>query len=71
IMHLVKQLPFDTHVFNMYMDNYFPAIPLFKNLRTRQIGACETCRTHSPSFPPELKGYKDARLDWDEKGAVI
>ena len=70
VLFLVEQLPFQHHVFNVYMDNYFSTIPL-KNLRNRHIGACGTCRTHSPSFPEELKGFKNARLDWDEKGAVI
>lgn len=71
VMFLVEQLPFDRHVFNIYMDNYFSTIPLFKNLRNRQIGACGTCRPHTPMFPDALKGFKDVKMDWDEKGAVI
>jgi hypothetical protein len=71
VLFLVEQLPFQRLVFNVYMDNYFSTVPLFKNLRNRQIGACGTCRTHTPDFPKELKGFKDARLDWDEKGAVV
>jgi hypothetical protein len=64
VWQLVKSLPAN-RAFNVYMDNYFSSIPLFKHLRDNNIGACGTVRTNSAKFPKELKVSKNSRLDWN------
>src|SRR5690348_10572818 len=68
VMHLSNQLPNRNYlIFNIFMDNFFSTIPLFKNQTNRGIGACGTVRINSPLFPSSLKGFKDGGLNWDEK----
>jgi len=54
VYHLVKKLP-SNRAFNIFTDNYFSNIKLFKFLREKGIGACGTVRTNSSGFPPILK----------------
>ena len=70
VYHLVKKLPFNRG-FNIFMDNYFSSIKLFKFLREKGIGACGTVCTNSSGFPPILK-VKNKDLEWDTlSGASI
>src|SRR5207244_2605901 len=57
--------------FNVFMDNYFSNIPLFKALRQIGIGACGTARINSSRFPPELKVKKNQKLDWNVLSGVV
>ena len=68
VYHLVKQLP-QNKSFNIYMDNYFSSINLFKFLRDKGFGACGTVRTNSQKFPTSLKTKK--KLDWNTISGVI
>jgi len=71
VVHLVEQLP-KTQGFNIYMDNFFSNIPLFKYLRSKGFGACGTARTNSAQFPEELKlGEGKEKLNWDLKLGVV
>ncbi|CAG8586621.1 4867_t:CDS:1, partial [Paraglomus occultum] len=64
VWHLVRQLP-DTKSYDVYMDNYFSSIALFKYMRDNGYGACGTVRLNSAKFPAELKHGKYQRLDWN------
>jgi hypothetical protein len=68
VYHLIKQLPL-LRSFNIYMDNYFSNINLFKFLRDHNYGACGTVRTNSSKFPNSLKIKK--KLDWDTLSGVV
>jgi Transposase IS4 len=68
VYHLVSQLPRNKS-FNIYMDNYFTSIKLFKYLRENNIGACGTVRKNSANFPQILK--VDKKLDWDTLSGVV
>ena len=63
VLHLVEQLPYQRHPYNIYMDNYFTSVPLFQHLRQTNIGACETVRKIAAKFPKELKVDKGTKLD--------
>jgi hypothetical protein len=65
---LVSQLP-KNKAFNIYMDNYFSSIKLFKYLREKNIGACGTVRKNSTNFPQILK--VDKKLEWDTLSGVV
>lgn len=69
VYHLVSQLPTENKSFNIYMDNYFSSIKLFKYLRKKKIGACGTVRKNSANFPYILK--IDRKLDWDTLSRVV
>lgn len=69
VYHLVSQLPTENKSFNIYMDNYFSSIKLFKYLREKKIGACGTVRKNSANFPHILK--IDRKLDWDTLSGVV
>jgi hypothetical protein len=69
VYYLVSQLPIENKSFNIYMDNYFSSIKLFKYLREKKIGACGTVRTNSANFPQILKTNK--KLDWDTLSGVV
>ncbi|GBB97601.1 hypothetical protein RclHR1_03010004 [Rhizophagus clarus] len=69
VYHLTSQLPIEDKSFNIYMDNYFSSIKLFKYLREKKIGACGTVRTNSANFPKVLKVNK--KLDWDTLSGVV
>ena len=74
VVSLIEQLPWKTQAFNIYMDNFFSSIPLFKYLRSNGIGACGTVRTNSARFPKQLKIDKKTALkfNWDTiSGAVV
>jgi len=68
VYHLVSQLP-KNKSFNIYMDNYFTSIKLFKYLREKNFGACGTVRKNSANFPQVLK--VDKKLDWDTLSGVV
>jgi hypothetical protein len=68
VFHLVSQLP-KNKSFNIYMDNYFSSIKLFKYLREKKIGACGTVRKNSANFPQILK--VDKKLEWDTLSGVV
>ena len=68
VYHLVSQLP-KNKAFNIYMDNYFSSIRLFKYLREKNIGACGTVRKNSANFPQILK--TDKKLEWDTLSGVV
>ena len=69
VYHLTSQLPIEDKSFNIYMENYFSSIKLFKYLREKKIGACGTVRTNSANFPQILKTNK--KLDWDTLSGVV
>ena len=62
VYHLVFQLP-KNKAFNIYMDNYFTDIKLFKYLHKRKFEVCETVCKNSANFPQIFK--VDKKLDWD------
>ena len=68
VYHLVSKLP-KNKSFNIYMDNYFTSIKLFKYLCEKKFGACGTVRKNSANFPQILK--VDRKLDWDTLSDVI
>ena len=68
VCHLVFQLP-KGKSFNIFMDNYFSNISLFKYLRDNKIGACGTVWTNNANFPQILKVKK--KLDWDTLSGVV
>jgi len=68
VYHLVSQLP-KNKAFNIYMDNYFTSIKLFKYLRERKIGAYGTVRKNSANFSQIFK--VDKKLDWDTLSGVV
>lgn len=55
VLHMCKELPYTTHKFNVYMDNFFSHIRLLTKLRLLGIGACGTVRSTSADYPDELK----------------
>ena len=69
VYHLDKKLP-SNRAFNIFTDNYFSNIKLFKFLREKGIGACGTVRTNSSGFPPILK-VKNKNLEWDTLSGVV
>lgn len=71
VVHLAKTLPFSTHHYNIYMDNYFSNIPLFTYLRQLQIGACGTVRINSAGFPKRLKVPKAKKLAWNTLSGIV
>lgn len=72
VMYLVDQLPQNSGTFNVYMDNYFSSVSLFKHMRDKSIGACGTTRHSSSMFPQELKDTKQtAAMIWNQKHAVV
>src|SRR6266542_1187806 len=68
VCHLVFQLP-KGKSFNIFMDNYFSNISLFKYLRDNKIKACGTVQTNSANFPQILKVKK--KLDCDTLSEVV
>src|SRR6266542_3515089 len=68
VCHLVFQLP-KGKSFNIFMDNYFFSISLFKYLCDNKIGACGTIWTNSANFFQILKIKK--KLDWDTLSGVV
>ncbi|GES95040.1 piggyBac transposable element-derived protein 4-like [Rhizophagus clarus] len=69
VYHLASQLPIENKSFNIYMDNYFSSIKLFKYLHEKKIGACGTVRKNSANFPQILK--VDKKLDWDTLSGMV
>ncbi|EED12082.1 O-methyltransferase, putative [Talaromyces stipitatus ATCC 10500] len=61
VYELIQTLPRDSYNYNVYLDNYFTSIDLFKMLRDIQVGACGTTRAISAGkdFPDLLKKLKD------------
>lgn len=68
VYYLVSRLP-KNKSFNIYMDNYFTSIKLFKYLREKKFGACGTVRKNSANFPKIFK--VDKKLDWDTLSGII
>ncbi len=50
VYHLVSQLP-KNKSFNIFMNNFFSSINLFKYLRKNKIGAYGTVHKNSVNFP--------------------
>ena len=72
VVHLAQALPYQQHPFNIYMDNYFSNVPLFKYLCSLNIGACGTVCINSSRFPPQLKVAKSTKLPWNTlSGAIV
>lgn len=71
VVHLAKTLPYSTRTFNIYMDNYFSNVRLFKFLCGLNIGACGTVRINSADFPEPLKVSKSEKLDWNKLSGVV
>ncbi|EEA19858.1 hypothetical protein EYB26_002367 [Talaromyces marneffei] len=58
VYELVQTLPKDNKTYDLYLDNYFTSVNLFKALREIQVGARGTTRPHK-EFPNLLKKLKD------------
>lgn len=54
-LHLAKQLPYTSHAFNIFTDNYYTTLDLLSNLRAVGIGGCGTTRRDRTGYPEELK----------------
>jgi len=68
VLQMLTTLPYCTHFFTAYMDNYFSNIQLFARLLDFGIGACGTIRCCSKDFPPCLNVNKDkpaSMLQWN------
>ncbi|KAM4045341.1 piggyBac transposable element-derived protein 4-like [Anomaloglossus baeobatrachus] len=50
--------PFLQKGYNLYVDNYYSSIPLFKSLVECNIGACGTIRKNRQGFPQSLVNEK-------------
>ena len=59
VLQMLTTLPYRTHFFTAYMDNYFSNIRLFARLLDFGIRACGTVRYSSKDFPPCLNVNKD------------
>jgi Transposase IS4 len=70
IIHLVTQLPGRGRSFNIFMDNFFSSIALYKWFRENGVGACGTVRISSKDFPRALQFGKGTRMDWNVQSAV-
>ncbi|PKY46391.1 hypothetical protein RhiirA4_320241, partial [Rhizophagus irregularis] len=55
--------------FNIYMDNFFSNINLFKFLRDHNYGTCDIVRTNSFKFLNSLKVKK--KLDWNTFSEIV
>jgi len=55
VYQLAHTLPYCSHSFTLYMDNYFTNIYLLSALRTLGIGGCGTARTNSKEYPAVFK----------------
>jgi len=74
VCHLVFRLPFQEFQFNVYMDNYFSTIPLFRHLRSHGIGAAGTTRPGRADFPSELaldKSLARRILQWNHLSGIV
>jgi len=74
VLQMLTTLPYRTHFFTAYMDNYFSNIRLFARLLDFGIGACGTVRCSSKDFPPCLNVNKDKAasiLQWNFATGVI
>ena len=69
MVHLTNQLLTKARAYNVYMDNYFASILLFRYLWSKGIRVCRTIRTNSVQFPKLLK-TKD-KLDWNILSGVV
>lgn len=54
-LHLAKQLPYETHTFNIFTYNYYTTLDLLSNLRTIGIGGCGTTRKDCTGYPEKLR----------------
>nr|AHE80947.1 putative transposase [Tuber indicum] len=74
VLQMLTTLPYRTHFFTAYMDNYFSNIRLFARLLDYGIGACGTVRCSSKDFPPSLNISKDKAagiLKWNFATGVV
>jgi len=72
VIQLCLTLPYQTHRFVLYCDNYFSNIPLFHILRSYGIAACGTARPHSAEYPRIFKmNQKVTQLPWNTISAVV
>jgi len=76
VARLAEMLPpseDENGVYQLYMDNLFTSVALFKHLRDRGIGCAGTTRANTTGFPQclKVKGPASAKLDWDTIGCVV
>ena len=72
VFQLMMSLPYTTHRFILYCDNYFSNIPLFKALREYSIAACGTARPNSSKYPRTLKFNKHtSHLPWNTLSGIV
>lgn len=74
VLQMLVKLPYRSHFFTAYMDNYFSNIRLFARLLDYGIGACGTVRTSSKDFPDILNISKDKAvgiLEWNFATGVV
>jgi len=57
--YLVSCLPYQQFRFNIYLDNLFTNVLLFRLLRQKGIGACGTTRKNSEGYPKTFKNKKE------------
>ncbi|PKK59749.1 hypothetical protein RhiirC2_670180, partial [Rhizophagus irregularis] len=69
VYHLIKQLSLHKSFNNIYMNNFFSNINLFKFLRNHNYGVCGTVRTNSSKFLNSLKVKK--KLDWNTFSGIV
>ena len=66
-LYLALSLPYQTHQYNIYFDNYFTNIPLFATLREYGIGACGTARMNAvPEALRVDKTLAGKELEWND-----
>lgn len=73
---LVFLLPFKRFRFNIYLDNLFTTIPLFRYLPMHGIGATGMTRPGRPEFPPQAepdisKPIARTILEWNHLSEVV
>jgi len=71
---MLVKLPYRSHLFTAYMDNYCSNICLFARLLDYGIGACGTVCTSCKNFPDVLNNSKDNAvgiLEWNFATGVV
>ena len=74
VLQMLVKLPYRSHFFTVYMDNYVSNIRLFARLLDYGIGACRTVCTSSKDFADILNISKDKAvglLEWNFATGVV
>jgi hypothetical protein len=67
VYQLASELSYTIHQYNVYMDNLFSSIPLYRKLRRLGIGACGTTRTGEDKFRKSLlEDIKGIKPQWND-----